>query len=102
MIEINNVNFAILKAGDKFVDIENGEAKYYEFLMIHPHNDSYILALDDVQQEGKKIYIPTLIGGGFFSDYTIDEVNQKKIEQLEAKISRIKKRIKILENSHES
>jgi hypothetical protein len=97
MIEINNTNFATLKAGDKFVGIENGEAKYYEFLMIHPHNDSYILALDNVVQEGKKIYIPTLIGGGFFFDYTIDEVNQKKIEQLEAKILRIKKRIKLLE-----
>lgn len=40
----------------------DGGMRSYEFLFVHPKNDKYILALDDIEREGKKLYIPYLIG----------------------------------------
>ena len=96
MIEIDHVNWKSLKEGDPIVMIDNGEVSYYYFLMIHPNNTNYVLLIDNIDKEGKKIYIPTFIGGGFFYNYTRKEVYEKRIKQLEDKIERLKNRMKQL------
>lgn len=45
-----------------FVVIDGERVTAYEFLCIHPHNKNYILALEKCSMEGKKLYIPNLLG----------------------------------------
>ena len=52
-----------LKPGNKFIRIAGDEITGYEFLCIHPNNDHYILALNNLTQHGDKIYIPHLLNG---------------------------------------
>lgn len=51
-----------LKVGEKFYVVSDGKVLGYKFLCVHPENCKYILALDDIEKEGKKLYIPNLIG----------------------------------------
>lgn len=50
------------KAGENFVIINGENVTRYEFLCVHPHNENYILALEKSSMEGRKLYIPNLLG----------------------------------------
>lgn len=50
------------KSCKNFVIINGENVTMYEFLCIHPHNENYILALERSSMEGKKLYIPNLLG----------------------------------------
>lgn len=93
MKEINESNFTSLKKGDLIVEIHCDDVTYWQYLMIHPNNDNYVLMIEGISKDAKKIYIPTLIDGGYFTDYTLKEVYQKQIEGLEKRISYLKLRI---------
>ena len=83
-----------LKKGDKIVCIWGEMPHFYEFLCIHPHNNNYVLLLDDITKDAPKFYIPNIINQPeWYKDYTLDEVRQKRIEYHEMKISRLKKRM---------
>lgn len=40
---------------------EGGKLECSDFLMVHPNNEDYILALDSITQNANKIYIPKMI-----------------------------------------
>ncbi len=64
-------NVKELKIGTKMVNIYDGKEDYYEFLMVHPHNDKYVLLLDDLTQNAKKFYIPNIEMSAYWQiDYT--------------------------------
>lgn len=66
-----------LKQGTKIVHVEdNKNIKYYEFLMVHPHNENYVLLLESLSQNAYKFYIPNIIGDDshFYIEYTEKEV----------------------------
>lgn len=50
------------KSCKKFIIINGEDLSMYEFLCVHPHNEKYILALEKSSMEGKKLYIPNLLG----------------------------------------
>ena len=80
MKEINDTNISLLKAGDKIVKIEEDYAIYYEYLMVHPHNNDYILMLDHCENI-RKFYIPNILNQNYYIEYTY-----KEIEYLESQI----------------
>lgn len=51
-----------LKRGTRFMVFRDGECTHYEFLCYHPHNSNYIIAIESCSQEGRKLYIPNLLG----------------------------------------
>lgn len=51
-----------LTTGVMLYIFNDGKKTGYEFLCVHPTNYKYILALDDTEREGKKLYIPYLLG----------------------------------------
>lgn len=55
-------NIKQLQPGTPFTIVQNGEITNYEFLCIHPHNSKYILAIESLSQEGKKLFIDNLLG----------------------------------------
>lgn len=88
MKEINDTNISLLKAGDKVVKIEEDYAIYYEYLMVHPHNNDYILMLDHCENI-KKFYIPNILNQNYYIEYTYKEIYQKEIEYLESQIKHL-------------
>lgn len=50
------------KSCKNFVIIDGENVTMYEFLCVHPHNENYILALEKSSMEGKKLFIPNLLG----------------------------------------
>ncbi len=93
MKEINNINYTSLKAGDKIIEIDGDVIRYWEYLMIHPNNNDYVLMIESLSKDAKKVYIPTLVGGGYYTNYTFKEIYQKEIEYHEYEIERLQQRI---------
>ncbi len=44
MIAITNITKLV--PGQELIRVLNGEVRYYEFLMIHPHNPEYIFCMN--------------------------------------------------------
>ncbi len=64
-------NIKELPFGTEIVRLNGGNVDYYEFLMVHPHNDSYVLLLESLSQEAKKFYIPRVDNSDEWqTDYT--------------------------------
>ena len=72
-------DFKDLKQGDKLVRLTRGKVKFYEFLMVHPHNDEYVLLLNQCQTVDR-LFIPDCIG-----EIYIDGGEQDKMEWYEYK-----------------
>lgn len=69
----------------------------WEFLMIHPHNENYILALNSWTQSGDKLYIPNILKEEYYvGKYDSCFVAQERIRQYEKQIKRLQERIKQL------
>ena len=83
--------------------IINGNVSIWEFLMIHPHNANYILALNSWTQKGDKLYIPKLFEDNYYvGTYDRQFVMQERIRQYKRKISFLEKRIIELQNGNEN
>lgn len=90
-----------LTAGTEFHVVRGETVTNYEFLMIHPHNDKYILAIDSYSQEGKKLFIPNILGettshpdvyvgdydGNFFMELEI-KYHEKMIKNLQSRLGK--------------
>ncbi len=75
--------------------IHNGEFQTWEYLMYHPHNKKYILALNACTQEADKLYVPNMLECGLYwvGEYNSDFVLRERIRQCECKIVNLKARI---------
>lgn len=83
--------------------IKNGDVYVWEFLMIHPHNTHYILALNSVVQSGDKLYIPDLfIDDYYVGNYDRQFVMKERIKQYKRKINALERRINELQNGNEN
>lgn len=85
-----------LKQGDRFTHIDANGFKEYEFLCIHPHNPSYILAIDGLTQDAPKLYIYEILkynSGYYVGTYDHEFVTKKRIELLKERISRLENRL---------
>lgn len=58
MKKIENVKE--LPVGTKIVRFHGGRVTYYEFLMVHPHNDKYALLIEGLTGDAPKVYIPSM------------------------------------------
>lgn len=86
MKKITNVKD--LKQGQKIIKVApNFEISYFEFLMIHPHNENYILALN-MMQDAEKIYIPYLYES-YYTDYSHEDINYLKFQGAMWKVEEI-------------
>lgn len=54
-------NIEQLKKGVKFHIIRGEEVLSYEYLCVHPNNESYILAIDGISKDAKKMYTKSLL-----------------------------------------
>lgn len=84
-----------LTPGCTITRIYNGESQSWEYLMIHPRNSKYILALNTCIQEVYSIYIPTMLNCGLYwvGEYDSNFVLRERIRQYECKINNLKARI---------
>ncbi len=83
-----------LKQGDKIVHFNGERIDQWEFLMIHPHNDQYVLLLDTLSQNAFKQYIPNILNTDEWQrDYKIDDVLEQRIAYHNKQIERIKERL---------
>ena len=83
-----------LKKGDRIVSMHGDDVTYYEFLCVHPNNDQYVLMIESLSQEAKKIYIPKLLNNEhFLTDYTMNEIYLAEIDWHTQQIERLKERI---------
>lgn len=82
-----------LKKGDKFYLIDGSSevvTKWYEFLCIHPHNPSYILAIDRLTQDAPKLYINDILGGPYYmGDFDASFVKRERLKKLQQEVSKL-------------
>lgn len=71
--------------------IKGGQVQNWKFLMIHPHNDSYILAINASTGNADKLYISNLFEENYYVGmYDSVFVLNERIKQYEKKIERLK------------
>lgn len=83
-----------LKKGIKFHVMNRDIITSYEFLCIHPHNESYILAIESMSQDAKKMHIKSLMEYAevYIGDYEVSFFREKEIEYYERMIIDLKQR----------
>lgn len=79
----------------QLVTFVKGVPRYYEFLMMHPHNDNYCLCINSITQNADMLYIPTVLKD-FYQDYTPVDVLIHQIEWHRHKIDILKSRLNSL------
>lgn len=83
--------------------IKHGDVYVWEFLMIHPHNPKYILALNSVCQSGDKLYIPTLFEDNYFvGEYDRKFIMQERIKQYKMRISALERIINEIQDGNKN
>ena len=85
-----------LTPGCTITRIHNGEFQTWEYLMYHPHNKKYILALNACTQEADKLYVPNMLDCGLYwvGEYDSNFVLRERIRQYECKIENLKAHIR--------
>ena len=84
-----------LTVGTKFHIVEGDNIETYEFLCVHPHNERYVLAINNTTQDAPKLYIPTLLNSEVYvGEYDNNFFCNLRIEYLKKQIDNVKKRIK--------
>lgn len=82
-----------LKKGVEIHIIDGDAVINYEYLCVHPHNESYILAIESCSQDARKLYIKSLLDKEVYvGDYDSAFFINKEIEYYERMIKCIKKR----------
>lgn len=93
MEKIKNINQ--LKPGTHFFIVRGDEITGYEYLCVHPHNETYILALNSFTQEGEKHYIPQLLKGEVYvGNYDTKFFTELRIKYYKREIERLEQRLK--------
>lgn len=83
-----------LKPGDHIVHFNGERTDQWEFLMIHPHNDKYVLLLDPLSQDAFKQYIPKLLNNDDWQqDYKIEDILEQRIAYHKKMMKYIKERL---------
>lgn len=76
--------FSQLSDGCTIIEIKDGNYRFWTYLMIHPKNQRYILALNSCTQNADKIYIPGLFEGDYYvGDYDGDFILRERLKQYE-------------------
>lgn len=91
-----------LKIDEKVISMCGDEVRFYRFYGVHPHNETYVLMIDELSQNALKFYIPTIIGDSdttWYHDYTLSDICKKRIEYHQREILRISKQLKEYENN---
>lgn len=89
IIDING-----LKLGDTIVHFRGEKVDQWEFLMIHPHNDKYVLLLDTLSQDAFKQYIPKMLNTDEWQqDYKIEDILEQRIAYHKKMMKYIKERL---------
>lgn len=79
-------NLSQLSEGCTITRIVDGNNDCWEYLMMHPKNHKYILALNTWTQNGDKLCIQNLFEGDFYvGDFDEDFVLREKIKNYELK-----------------
>lgn len=98
MDKITPTNLSALKQGDKMVRIQvRTSPVFFKFLMIHPENEDYILALN-MNKDAEKIYIPNLYEY-FYINYTDRDLLDVKLQRVLSELDDVKRAIKELEET---
>lgn len=85
-----------LKQGDKFTHIDADGFNEYEFLCVHPHNPSYILAINGLTQDAPKLYVNDILkcnSGYYVGKFDSEFVTKKRIEILKERINHLESRL---------
>ena len=70
-----------LSPGTKIVNLNGDTVLYYDFLMIHPHNNEYVLLLDTITKNAIKFYIPRIENSKEWQiDYTESDLLEYRYE----------------------
>lgn len=86
--------FSQLSDGCTITKIKDGEFKCWEYLMIHPKNQRYILALNSCTQNADKLYIPDLFEGYYYvGDFDGDFSLRERLKQYELMEQELHERI---------
>ena len=89
-----------LKKGVKFHIIRGEEVLSYEYLCVHPNNESYILAIDSISKDAKKMYIKKLLEDieVYVGEFDTLFFLNKEIEYHQKMINLLKKREENIKN----
>lgn len=81
-----------LKQGDEVIHFYGDVTTVYEFLMVHSHNDKYVLMFEPASMDAVKVYIPNIVceKSPYYIDFTWKEVYQHNIEWHERQIKYLK------------
>ena len=98
MDKITPADLLALKQGDKMVCIQGRmRPEFYKFLMIHPENENYILALN-MNKDAEKIYIPRLYEH-YYINYTDRDLLDVKLHRVLTELEEVKRAIRELEET---
>lgn len=88
-----------LSDGCTITEIRDGNYTRWEYLMIHPKNQRYILALNSWTQNGDKLYIPDLFKGDYYvGDFDEDFALRERIKQYELMEQELHERIQHMQS----
>ena len=77
-------DFSQLSDGCTITEIKDGDYRFWTYLMVHPKNQSYILALNSCTQDADKLYIPDLLEGDYYvGDFDGDILLRERLKQYE-------------------
>lgn len=84
-----------LTPGARIVKFCGDRIVFWEYLCQHPKNPEYVLLLESLSQDAIKQYIPNLLNSkDWYTDYTFEEIYEKRKEWHLEQIKRLDKRIK--------
>ena len=86
--------FSQLSDGCTITKIKDGNYRFWIYLMVHPKNQRYILALNSCTQDANKLYIPDLLDGDYYvGDYDGDFILRERLKQYELMEQELHERI---------
>ena len=86
--------FSQLSDGCTITKIKDGNYRFWTYLMVHPKNQKYILALNSCTQDANKLYIPDLLEGDYYvGDFDGDFLLRERLKQYELMEQELHERI---------
>lgn len=86
--------FSQLSDGCTITKIRNRNYRFWTYLMVHPKNQRYILALNSCTQNADKLYIPNLFEGDYYvGDFDGDFSLRERLKQYELMEQELHERI---------
>ena len=86
-----------LKQGDQIVRFDGEKTDYFEFLMIHPNNEHYVLLIESCSQNAIKYYIPNILDNDNWQmDYKFKDILNRECEYYKKCIEQLEERVEKL------